>query len=361
MNSIKNEYTVIGLMSGTSLDGLDIACCTFKKKNDTWTFSITNTDSIDYDITFKEQLKNTVHLEPTALLAFHNEYGSWLGNQVKKFIIKNNIYIDFVASHGHTVFHQPEIGLTYQIGSGQHLANACGQKVICDFRINDVALGGQGAPLVPIGDQLLFGQYDFCLNLGGISNISFNNDKKRIAYDISPANMLLNFICSTIDKVYDKGGEIAKTGILNPTLLDTLNNLSYYMLPFPKSLGYEWFVEEMIPIIVHNQDSAENLLHTAVHHITTQIADAIKKTKHKNSSILVTGGGAKNDFLIELLQQKLDGFATVVIPSEEIIDFKEALIFAFMGVLRERNEVNCLQSVTGARKNSSAGVSYHPW
>ncbi|WP_207948648.1 anhydro-N-acetylmuramic acid kinase, partial [Aquimarina spinulae] len=194
MNSIKNEYTVIGLMSGTSLDGLDIACCTFKKKNDTWTFSITNTDSIDYDVTFKEQLKNTVHLEPTALLAFHNEYGSWLGNQVKKFITKNNINVDFVASHGHTVFHQPEIGLTYQIGSGQHLANACGQKVICDFRTNDVALGGQGAPLVPIGDQLLFGQYAFCLNLGGISNVSFNTDKKRIAYDISPANMLLNFI-----------------------------------------------------------------------------------------------------------------------------------------------------------------------
>ncbi|WP_106792691.1 anhydro-N-acetylmuramic acid kinase [Aquimarina sp. Aq78] len=360
MSSVKNQYTTIGLMSGTSLDGLDIVYCSFEKKNDTWIFSIINNDSIDYDITFKEQLKNTVHLEPRALLTFHNEYGSWLGNQVKKFMNQNNIQVDFVASHGHTVFHQPEIGLTYQIGSGQHLANACEQKVICDFRTNDVALGGQGAPLVPIGDQLLFGQYDFCLNLGGISNISFNSGEKRIAYDISPANMLLNFICSTIDKAYDKGGAIAKTGILNPTLLDTLNNLSYYKLPFPKSLGYEWFTEEMMPIIVHNQDSTENILHTAVHHIATQIADAIKKTKHKNSSILVTGGGAKNDFLIQTLQQKLDGFATVVIPSEEIIDFKEALIFAFMGVLRERNEVNCLQSVTGARKDSSSGVLYYP-
>ncbi|PKV50135.1 anhydro-N-acetylmuramic acid kinase [Aquimarina sp. MAR_2010_214] len=361
MSSVKNQYTVIGLMSGTSLDGLDIVCCSFEKKNDTWIFSIIDTDSIDYDIRFKEQLKNTVHLEPTALLAFHNEYGNWLGNQVKKFMSQNKIHVDFIASHGHTVFHQPEIGLTYQIGSGQHLANACEQKVICDFRTNDVALGGQGAPLVPIGDQLLFDQYDFCLNLGGISNISFNNERKRIAYDISPANMLLNFICSAIDKTYDKGGKIAKTGILNPTLLDTLNDLSYYTLPFPKSLGYEWFVEKMIPIINHTQDSAENLLHTAVHHITTQIANAIKKTKHKDSSVLVTGGGAKNDFLIELLQQKLDGFATVIIPSEEIIDFKEALIFAFMGVLRDRNEINCLQSVTGARKDSSSGVIYKPY
>lgn len=361
MSSVKNQYTVIGLMSGTSLDGLDIACCNFEKKNDTWTFSIMSKDSIDYDSTFKEKLKNTVNLSTTELLAFHNEYGSWLGGQVKKFMNRTGVQIDFVASHGHTVFHQPEIGLTYQIGSGQHLANISEQKVICDFRTNDVALGGQGAPLVPIGDHLLFGKYDFCLNLGGISNISFNTEGKRIAYDISPANMLLNYICSTIDKSYDKGGEIAKTGNLNHSLLETLNSLPYYTLPFPKSLGYEWFLEKIIPIINTTQDSVENLLHTAVHHIADQISYAIEKTKHKNASLLVTGGGAKNDFLIKTLQQKLNAITTVIIPSEEIIDFKEALIFAFMGVLRERNEINCLQSVTGARKDSSSGVVYVPF
>ncbi|WP_271783054.1 anhydro-N-acetylmuramic acid kinase [Aquimarina algiphila] len=360
MNSNKDQYKVIGLMSGTSLDGLDIVYCHFEKKNDTWGFTILNTQSVDYDITFKEKLKNTVNLDAVSLLAFHNEYGSWLGNQVKKFILDHNLKVDFISSHGHTVFHQPKIGLTYQIGSGQHLANACECKVISDFRTNDVALGGQGAPLVPIGDQLLFNQYDFCLNLGGISNISFENKGKRIAYDISPANMLLNFICATIDKSYDNRGEIAKTGKLNLALLSALNNLEYYKQPFPKSLGYEWFLEKVIPIINGSEDSPQDLLHTAVHHIATQIADTIKKVTKKHATILITGGGAKNDFLIEILQQKLNELTTVIIPPENIIDFKEALVFGFMGVLKERNEVNCLQSVTGAKKDSSSGTIYYP-
>ncbi|WP_108868720.1 anhydro-N-acetylmuramic acid kinase [Aquimarina aquimarini] len=356
----KNQYTVIGLMSGTSLDGLDIANCHFEKKGQNWVFSILNTSSIDYTPDFKEKLKNSIYMDTASLLAFHNEYGNWLGNQVKKFITQNNIQVDFIASHGHTVFHQPEIGLTYQIGSGQHLANACKKKVICDFRTKDVALGGQGAPLVPVGDQLLFDTYDFCLNLGGISNISFNLDKKRIAYDISPANMLLNYICATIDKAYDKGGKIAETGTLNSSLLKTLNSLDYYQLPHPKSLGYEWFSEKVIPIIDQTQDTPENLLHTAVHHIAHQIATCIIATNKKHTSLLITGGGAKNDFLIKILQQKLHNFATVIVPEEKVIDFKEALIFAFMGVLKERNEINCLHSVTGAHKDSSSGVIYHP-
>ncbi|MEW7291379.1 anhydro-N-acetylmuramic acid kinase [Aquimarina sp. 2304DJ70-9] len=353
-------YKVIGLMSGTSLDGLDIACCHFENKNNTWSFSIVKTQSIDYTSALKEQLKNTVHLEASKLLAFHNEYGNWLGEQAKNFIKKYTLEIDFIASHGHTVFHQPEIGLTHQIGSGQHLANSSNHKVICDFRTNDVALGGQGAPLVPIGDQLLFNEYDFCLNLGGISNISFDSKAQRMAYDISPANMLLNFICQKINLEYDQGGQLAKTGKINPQLLDLLNALEYYNLPFPKSLGYEWFAEKVIPIIDNTQDSVENLLHTSVVHIATQIANGIKNTQKSDSTLLITGGGAKNNFLIEMLQQKLTGFAKVVIPSVDSIDFKEALIFAFMGVLRDRNEINCLKSVTGALKDSSSGVTYYP-
>lgn len=360
MNSNKNQYKVIGLMSGTSLDGLDIAYCHFEKKTDRWEFTILNTRSVDYDTIFKKKLKNTVNLDAVSLLAFHNEYGNWLGDQVKNFILDYNLEVDFISSHGHTVFHQPEIGLTYQIGSGQHIANACKHKVISDFRTNDVALGGQGAPLVPIGDQLLFDQYDYCLNLGGISNISFENDGKRIAYDISPANMLLNFICATIDKSYDNRGEIAKTGKLNSTILSALNNLEYYKQPFPKSLGYEWFSEKVVPIIGVSEDSAQNLLHTSVHHITTQIAETIKKATKKHATMLITGGGAKNDFLIEVLQQKLNELTEIIIPAENSIDFKEALVFAFMGVLKERNEINCLQSVTGAKQDSSSGTIYYP-
>ncbi|WP_299214577.1 anhydro-N-acetylmuramic acid kinase [uncultured Aquimarina sp.] len=353
-------YKVIGLMSGTSLDGLDIAFCQIEKQQDTWTFSITKTKSVDYDTELKNSLKNTVNLDAVRLLTFHNNYGSWLGTQVKQFIEENNLEIDFVSSHGHTVYHQPEIGLTYQIGSGQHIANSCNQKVICDFRTNDVALGGQGAPLVPIGDALLFSNYDFCLNLGGISNISFELNDKRIAYDISPANMLLNLICSKINLDYDDRGKLAKTGTLNKKVLEALNDLAYYKEPYPKSLGYEWFVEKVIPIIKNTNDSVENLLHTSIHHIASQIANAIKETHKEDSSLLITGGGAKNDFLIEVLQQKLQKSSTVIIPDTNIIDYKEALIFAFMGVLRDRNELNCLQSVTGAKRDSSSGVIYYP-
>ncbi len=360
MRSSHNQYQVIGLMSGTSLDGLDIAYCIFEKKDNSWSFSIQQTESIDYDITFKKKLKNTIDLKAPELLAFNNEYGTWLGKQVKDFIDKNSVEVDFVASHGHTIFHQTEIGLTYQIGSGQHLANACGHKVICDFRTNDVALGGQGAPLVPIGDTLLFGNYNFCLNLGGISNISFDQDGKRIAYDISPANMLLNFICARIDLEFDEGGRLAKQGTLNKKLHTKLNALDYYNLPYPKSLGYEWFVDQVVPLIQHTEDTVQNLLHTSVHHIAVKIANDIKKTEKKGSNLLITGGGAKNDFLIKILKKELDSFTNIMIPDIGIIDYKEALIFGFMGVLREQNEINCLKSVTGASKDSSSGVVYYP-
>ncbi len=358
--TVSKKYKAIGLMSGTSLDGLDIAYCHFQYINDSWSFSILETQEIPYDTEFKKRLKNAITLDTPNLLAFHNEYGIWLGKKVKEFITTNKLDIDFISSHGHTVFHQPKIGLTYQIGSGQHLANASGKKVICDFRTNDVALGGQGAPLVPIGDSLLFHQYDFCLNLGGISNISFDHNGKRIAYDISPVNMLLNFICKKIKLEYDKGGQLAKTGKLNSTLLHALNSLTYYKQSFPKSLGYEWFLEKVIPIITTTSDTVENLLYTSVQHITEQIASAIKITGKMNASLLVSGGGAKNDFLISMLKEKLTNQVTIVIPEKSIIEYKEALIFAFLGVLRERKEINCLSSVTGAVKDSSSGVIYHP-
>ncbi len=354
------EYNVIGLMSGTSLDGLDIAYCHFYKEHNSWNFTILKKESIEYNEIFKTKLKHTVDLDAVSLLAFHNEYGIWLGQQVKTFIARHHISVDFIASHGHTVYHQPQIGLTYQIGSGQHLANTCQQKVICDFRTNDVALGGQGAPLVPIGDKLLFGSYDFCLNLGGISNISFDAEGERIAYDIAPVNMLLNYICAKIDLNYDEGGKIARSGSLNQEILMQLNRLSYYTLPYPKSLGYEWFLDQVIPIIENSEDSVENLLHTAIHHIAEQISTVITNTGLQQSTILATGGGAKNTFLIEVLQHKLQQKAKIIVPDDDVIDFKEAMVFAFMGVLKEINETNCLQSVTGAQKDSSSGVVYYP-
>tara|TARA_R110000868_G_scaffold136879_3_gene350106 strand:+ start:22021 stop:23127 length:1107 start_codon:yes stop_codon:yes gene_type:complete len=354
-------YKVIGLMSGTSLDGLDLAYCHIWQTPQAWKFEIKQSHSIPYKEEMQEKLKKSIFLPADQLLQFHNSYGTWLGTQTKDFIEANKLDVDFIASHGHTTHHQPQNGLTFQIGSGQHLANECATKVVCDFRTNDVALGGQGAPLVPIGDQLFFGQYDFCLNLGGISNISFEHNEKRIAYDIGLANMILNHITQKIKLSYDKGGSMARRGKINQVMLDRLNDLEFYKLPFPKSIGFEWFVEEVVPIVETTSDTIENLLHTAIHHICDQIALQVKTQKNKtNKSLFVTGGGALNTFLMDCLQEKLGAETKVVSPSKTLIEFKEALVFALMGVLRVEQRNNCLSSVTGAKRDSFGGVVYLP-
>ncbi|ATA92856.1 anhydro-N-acetylmuramic acid kinase [Capnocytophaga canimorsus] len=355
-------YKIIGLMSGTSLDGLDIAFCHFKKENEQWFFDIEAAKSISYDQNMRESLKNAVHLSAEQLLRLHNQYGKWLGEQTQLFISEKKINPQAIASHGHTVFHQPQNGFTLQIGSGQHLSNVVQLPVICDFRVGDVALGGQGAPLVPIGDQLLFAEFDFCLNLGGISNISFEKEGKRIAYDIGIANMILNHLCRKIGKNYDHNGNLAKNGKLLPTLLERLNKLPYYQTDYPKSTGFEWFSKEILPIVESIDAKVEDLLYTAVHHICEQIKINVEKhlSPFKKQKLLITGGGALNTFLIETLKEKLDKQIEIIVPEKQIIEFKEALIFAFMGVLRIENQINILSSVTGARKDSCGGILFLP-
>ncbi len=355
-----HTYKVIGLMSGTSLDGLDIAYCKFYHQEQQWSFEIKKTAHIPYSTDLYDRLQHAVTLNAIDVLALHNEYGVWLGQQTAAFIAQHELSIDFIASHGHTVHHQPQLGITYQIGSGQHIANITNTEVICDFRTNDVALGGQGAPLVPIGDRWLFGAYDYCLNLGGISNVSFESNQQRIAYDIAPANMLLNHICTKIQLPYDDGGQLAKSGSVNSQLLQQLNALLYYTKKAPKSLGYEWFTSEIIPLVEATDDTIPNVLCTAIEHIAMQIALDINTHATSPSTLLITGGGAKNHFLIERLQTLLHDMHTIHVPDALLIDYKEALVFAFLGVLRHRNEINCLRSVTGARTDSSSGVRYLP-
>jgi len=357
----QKTHKILGLMSGTSLDGLDLAYCHFTKENGAWQYKIIKTATVAYSSELQKALKNAIHLSALELIALHNSYGTWLGEQAVAFITENNIAVDYIASHGHTTHHQPALGVTLQIGSGHHLANASTYKTITDFRSNDVALGGQGAPLVPIGDLLLFKEYDFCLNLGGISNISLQVAKKRIAYDIGLANMILNYITRKIDLEYDANGDLARAGALNKTMLYRLNSLAYYKLPYPKSIGYEWFLNEVVPIVDATEDSIENLLHTAVHHICDQITIQIQEHKHqKNQQLLITGGGALNTFIMDTLKEKLQNTITCVIPEKELIDFKEAMVFAFMGVLKVENELNVLKSVTGAKRDSCSGIIYQP-
>ncbi len=348
-------------MSGTSLDGLDLAYCHIWQSGTHWKFKIKETKSVTYAPEMQSKLRDSIFLSAEELLSFHNSYGTWLGEQSKSFIDENHLHIDVIASHGHTTHHRPEMGLTFQIGSGQHLANASGQKVICDFRTNDVALGGQGAPLVPIGDALFFDEYDFCLNLGGIANVSFDKDGQRIAYDIGLANMILNHITRKNGLDYDKGGQLARSGGVNAELLKKLNALDYYRLPYPKSTGYEWFVQKVVPLVDSTDDSMENLLCTGIQHICEQIAVQVTvNSRTSENTLLATGGGALNDFLIKCLQERLGSDTKVVVPDKKLIEFKEALVFAFMGVLRMEGKTNVLSSVTGAERDSSSGVVYLP-
>lgn len=354
-------YKILGLMSGTSLDGLDLAYCHINPADGRWEYRIMAGKSIPYDPEMRDRLKNAIFLNGEELLLLHNEYGHWLGEQAKAFIGTQALEVDFISSHGHTSHHRPEKGLTFQLGSGQHLATASGLKTVCDFRTLDVALGGQGAPLVPIGDRLFFGQYDCCLNLGGISNISFEDGGKRIAYDVGLANMLLNHLCRDTDKGFDEGGALAEAGRLLPDLFNQLNNLEYYRLPYPKSTGYEWFLREVVPLIDKAGGSLEDLLHTGVHHICEQIAIQLGRfTSGSGQRLLVTGGGALNGYLMAVLKNRLGDGMEVVVPDPALIEFKEALVFALMGALRLEEKVNVLSSVTGAARDSSSGVVYLP-
>jgi len=342
-------------MSGTSLDGMDIALCSFSFIQGKWNYQIKKALTIAYDDYWKERLSNAKKLSGLELAKIDIAYGKWIGEQVRKFVESTDIKPMVVASHGHTVFHQPHKKLTLQIGNLNAIQSSAKIPVVGNFRMLDVLKGGQGAPLVPIGDKLLFNDFDFCLNLGGISNISFDDEHGvRKACDISVCNIALNFLSNKLDKSYDEGGKIAQSGKLNNQLREKLDAISYYQKPLPKSLGLEDIEADVFPLIEATNCSTEDKMYTLVDHIAFQIAQFIKRTKDEGS-LLMTGGGVYNSFLIKRLQNQLGLSYNVRETSPELIDFKEALVFAFLGTLRLRNETNVLSSVTGAQADSVAG------
>lgn len=350
-----NTKYCIGVMSGTSLDGLDIAYIKLSFKT-SFKFKILKAVTIPYHPDWKKALKNGFHLSGEALTKLDADYGIYLGNTLKSFIIENNIEnIDFIASHGHTIYHNPSEGYTLQIGNGPYINTITGVKTICDFRTQDVALGGQGAPLVPIGDALLFAKYDYCLNLGGFSNISMRKNKLRIAYDICPVNIVLNHYVNSLNLEYDDNGKIASTGSIEVDLLNELNGLPFYNDSKPKSLGYEFILETIFPIIDKYNLETKDILRTFVEHIAIQIAKKIDSNPSK--IMLIAGGGAYNGFLIEKLSSYTK--TQLTIPDDEIINYKEALVFALLGYLKNEEKNNCLKSVTGASKNHSSGIIYN--
>ena len=350
------KYKVLGIMSGTSLDGIDCAVVEFSFEDNQWNYEILKGETITYDNEWVMQLQNAMHLSETDLHLLNIEYTYFLGELLNKFIVDHHINnLDFIASHGHTVLHQPKKGITLQIGNLPLITDMISIPFVCDFRVQDVLLGGQGAPLVPIGDRLLFADYDYCLNLGGFSNVSFEENGIRKAFDICPINTLLNFFSMKLGKPYDENGNFAASGTVNHDLLTVLNNLSFYQQIGPKSLGMEQVNADYLPLIEKYPLPETDILATLVEHMAFQIANVLNAKKGK---VLITGGGAYNAYFINRLKFYLKK-VEVVLGSKQLIEFKEALIFAFLGVLRVNNINNVLSSVTGAEKDHCSGVIFN--
>jgi len=364
------KHTAIGLMSGTSLDGTDIAYCLFEKDNSTWAFKIIKAQTIPYSPAWEKKLKMAVEMSGQELIKTHVEYGHYLGKITNNFINENQLTKpDLIASHGHTVYHQPATGFTFQIGEGSAIAAQTNCTVVCDFRPINVACGGQGAPLVPIGDELLFAKHDCCLNLGGFANISYKQQNKRMAFDICPVNFVINYLVKNNYReakkllfdntkkniTHDPDGKIASKGEKSIQLINELNTLDYYNQKPPKSLGAEWVEKNIFPIIQkYKQLPLQDILRSFYEHVTLQVNNAT--TINKCKSMIITGGGAYNKFLIKLFKNNFN--IDVYIPEKNIIEYKEALIFAFLGVLRINNIPNILKSASGGKKNNIGGAIY---
>ncbi len=347
--------TVLGLMSGTSLDGLDLALCSFEPSGSGYSYQILASKTVSYTSDWKERLNKVKNASAAGYFELHSLFGKYIAGEVNAFVKENNTKPHAIASHGHTVFHQPALGFSTQLGCGATIAAHTGVTTVCDFRSLDVANGGQGAPLVPIGDKLLFGAYAACLNIGGIANLSFDDKNgNRLAYDICEANMLLNFLAEKTGRAYDKNGELARNGKINAELLGLLNQQDYYTQSGAKSIGREWFEKNLLPHLSLSPLAVKDLLATATEHVAQIIAGELT-TKNINN-VLVTGGGTFNSFLIEKIKNKTN--CDLVIPENRIIEFKEALIFAFLGYLRLRQQTNALKSVTGAAHDSCGGAVY---
>lgn len=345
-----NSIKILGLMSGTSLDGLDLALCDFRVQNNTVLFKLLASQTITYEAVWKERLQNVFEASAEQYFKLHSLYGEFIAEKVNSFLKENNQTANYIGSHGHTVFHRPQLGFTTQIGCGAAIAAKTGIDTVCDFRSLDVALNGQGAPLVPIGDRDLFSESESCLNIGGIANISFTKNKKTSAFDICIANMALNYLTESIGKAYDDGGALAASGKSDGELLQQILDLNTEQ----QSLGREWFEQHFLPVLNSSTISLNDKLASCVEYMVFHISSILKQ--ENLNSVLITGGGAYNTFLIERLKANYNG--EIHIPSDDVIQFKEAIIFAYLGYLRVNEQINTLNTVTKASRDSIGGALY---
>ncbi|MBL0128926.1 MAG: anhydro-N-acetylmuramic acid kinase [Flavobacteriales bacterium] len=343
-------YRVVGVASGSSLDGLDLALCELKYARGKWIWRIEKARTIPYPPRIQEALEHVMTGNAFALAVVDTELGEFIGEKCKRFAGGK---ADLISSHGHTIFHMPRGALTKQVGSGGAIAAMSGITTVCDFRSTDMALGGQGAPLVPIGEQLLFPKHSAFLNIGGICNISIHTEKRIIGYDVCIGNQALNFLAGLRRQPYDADGTLARSGRIDEMLLDDLNALPFHQKRPPRSLGREWFIDEVLPLISEKSITVKDRLRTVVEHIAMQLGQASWKVE---TPVLVTGGGTHNSFLLERIRAHTQ--AAIHVPDKLTVDYKEALVFALLGVLRMRGEVNTLKSVTGAKRDSVGGGVY---
>lgn len=356
-------YRVIGLMSGSSLDGLDVVFAELDESRGKWAYTIKAAHCYAYSEEWAERLGNAAQLTAYDYMLLHSDFGKYTGEKVNEFIETYQLHhqVQLIASHGHTVFHTPALGMTAQLGDGATIAAVTGINVVSDLRAMDVALGGQGAPIVPLGEKLLLPENSCFLNIGGIANISFNNASEYIAYDVCAANRVLNMLAAQAGNAYDDGGKMAASGTVHTELLTRLNALPYYKQAYPKSLANDFGTDVVYPLIVSYQLPLNDALCTYTEHIAQQVAYAVNELQPQaaetNTAMLVTGGGAFNTWLVNRLQNALQPFGvTVTVPEEQLVQYKEALIMSLLGILRWREENTVLNSVTGASRSSIGGA-----
>lgn len=353
-------YNIIGLMSGSSLDGLDIVFAALQETAGKWSYQIINAACPEYSPEWQKKLKDSIHLRAVEYQLLHSEYGAFLGEKINEFMQEYNLQhkVSLVSSHGHTTFHFPEKKMTHQLGDGAAIASATMLPVVTDLRSIDIAFGGQGAPIVPMGEKLLFNDFHFFLNLGGIANIAIHQEDTVVAFDVCPANRILNMLAEEKGLPYDDGGRLSKKGNINELLSEKLNSLEYYAQAYPKSLANDFGTDVIFPIIQSNNISVEDKLRTFTEHICQQIKNSLAPFKGiEKQKLFITGGGAFNTFLVKSIEQALSDINfEIYIPEPEVVKYKEALIMALLGALRWREQYTVLASVTGALRNSIGGA-----
>jgi anhydro-N-acetylmuramic acid kinase len=379
-------YKVIGLMSGSSLDGLDIAYVHLQERVSSsaqaprgWEFQLIHTACYPYPAEWRQRLAMAPGASALEYQLLHTEYGHYLGQQVLRFIEEHGIQyqVQLICSHGHTALHWPARKMTAQLGDGAALAAVTRINVVSDLRAMDMALGGQGAPIVPIGEQLLLSGYELFLNIGGIANISRHGGSAAagsaaagfgaapgsggfVAFDVCPAGRMLNELAADKGLAYDDGGRLAACGHVDEVLLRKLDALPYYGMGYPKSLSNEFGMQMVLPLIREAGLSTADGLRTYTEHIAGQVRRAVETLLIGDGGpvrMLATGGGAHNTYLVERIQGRLKDLGVeVVVPDAALVDYKEALVMALIGVLRWREENNVLASVTGASRDSIGGA-----